>query len=129
MRCVMRSRVEELKYEMLCARTARRQMAAKATLVRQGVTARVPIGRNWVPRSVTRDLHTTGRRRGVLIRTIDRFDAKHPGIAICIAILTAFVYFHLACDPGKSEPGTVRTHGASPANPIDTKVSLTPSHP
>jgi hypothetical protein len=110
------SRVEELKYEMLCVRTVRRQQAAKAALVREGVTARVPIGRNWIPRSVTRDLHTVGRRRGVPIHAIDRFNVRHPGVAVCIAIVTALVFFHLASDPGKPEPAAIRIHAASPAN-------------
>jgi len=116
MRYVTRSLVEGLKYEMLCARTLRRQKAAKAALMRQGVAARVPIGKNWVPRGVTRDRHITGHQRGVLIRAINTFDATHPGIAMCIAILTALVYFHLASDPGKSEPATVHMHVVSPAN-------------
>ena len=116
MRYVMRSRAQKLKYEFLCARTVRQRKAAKAALARQGITARVPIGRHWFPRSVPRGLHNTGRQRSVLIRAIARFDAKHPGIAMCIAILTAFVYFHLASDPGKSEPAIGGTHVASTAN-------------
>ena len=113
MRYVMRSRVQQLKYEFLCARTVRQRKAAKAASF---ITARVPIGRHWFPRSVPRGLHNTGRPRGVLIRAIARFDAKHPGIAMCIAILTAFVYFHLASDPGKSELAIGGTHVASTAN-------------
>jgi hypothetical protein len=49
-----RALVLEIQYEMLCARTARRQRAAKAALVRQGVTPRVCIGRCWVPPRVAR---------------------------------------------------------------------------
>jgi hypothetical protein len=116
MRYVTRSRVEELKYEMLCARTVRRQKAAKAALVRDGVMARVPIGRNWIPRRATRDLRTTRRPRDVLIRAIDTFYAKHSRITMCIAIVTALVYLHLASDPGKPEPATVHRHAISPAN-------------
>lgn len=54
MRSRMRARVIELQYEMLCARTARRQEAAKADLVRRGVAPRVRIGGGWVPRMVAR---------------------------------------------------------------------------
>lgn len=114
MRYVTRSRVEGLKYETLCARTARRQQAAKAALVRQGFTARVPIG-NWVSPSVTGNIRATGRRRKVLVRAIDRVDAKHPRIALCIAIVIVLVCFYLASDPGESESTTVRMHVASPA--------------
>lgn len=116
MRYVMLSRVQQLKYEFLCTRTEHQRKAAKAALARQCITARVPIGRHWFPWSVPRGLHNTGRRRGILIRAIARFDAKHPGIAMCIAILTALVYFHLASDPGKSEPTIGGTHVASTAN-------------
>lgn len=49
-----RTLVLEIQYEMLCARTARRQKAAKAAMVRQGVMPRVCIGKNWVPPSVAR---------------------------------------------------------------------------
>lgn len=36
---MLRDRVQDLKYEMLCERTKRRQEAAKAALVRRGVLA------------------------------------------------------------------------------------------
>ena len=116
MQYVPRTREEDLKYEMFCMRSVRQHKVAKAALARQGVTMRVPIGKRWVPRGVTPNLHTTGRRRGVLIRAIARFDAKQPVIAMCIAILTAFLYFHPASDSGRSEPATVRMHLAPPAN-------------
>ncbi len=54
MRSLMRARALELKYEMLCARTARRQEAAKAALVSRGVAPRTPIGTGYVPPSVAR---------------------------------------------------------------------------
>jgi hypothetical protein len=54
MRSLMRDRVLDLSYEMLCARTARRQEAAKAALVRRGVVPRVRISGAWVPPSVAR---------------------------------------------------------------------------
>lgn len=54
MRSLMRNRVLDLSYEMLCARTARRQEAAKAALVRRGVVPRVRISGSWVPPSVAR---------------------------------------------------------------------------
>ncbi|MEX3894107.1 hypothetical protein [Paraburkholderia sp. BR10954] len=60
--------------------------------------------------------HTTARRRGVLIRAIDSVNAKYPGIAMCIAIATALLYFHLASDPGNLAPATVHMHVTSPAN-------------
>jgi hypothetical protein len=50
MQSLMRKRVLDLSYEMLCARTARRQQAAKAALVRRGVVPR-PIGTGYVPPS------------------------------------------------------------------------------
>jgi predicted DNA-binding transcriptional regulator len=49
-----RALVLEIQYEMLCARTARRQRAAKAAMVRRGVLPRVCIGKYWVPPSVAR---------------------------------------------------------------------------
>jgi len=100
---------------MLCARTVRRQKAAKAALVREGVTARVPIGRNWIPRRVTRDIRTTGRRRGVLIRAIERFYARHPGSTMRIAIATAFVYLQLASNPAKPMRMRQSPSGAAPS--------------
>jgi hypothetical protein len=50
----MRERVLDLKYEMLCERTKRRQEAAKADLVRRGVAPRVRISGAWVPPRVAR---------------------------------------------------------------------------
>ena len=49
-----RALVLEIQYEILCARTARRQKAAKAAMVRRGVMPRVCIGRCWVPLIVAR---------------------------------------------------------------------------
>lgn len=54
MRSLMRARVLDLQYEMLCARTARRQQAAKAALRRAGVKPRVRISAAWVPPSIAR---------------------------------------------------------------------------
>jgi hypothetical protein len=54
MRSLMRARMLELQYEMLCQRTARRQQAAKAALVRRGVQPRIRIGGAWVPPRVAR---------------------------------------------------------------------------
>lgn len=52
----------DLKYEMLCERTKRRQEAAKAALVRRGVVPRVRIGGAWVPPNVARAfVHTNVR--------------------------------------------------------------------
>ncbi|MEX3858089.1 hypothetical protein AB3X94_29255 [Paraburkholderia sp. BR10923] len=65
---------------------------------------------------MTAGLHTTARRRRALIRAIDSVDAKYSGIAMCIAILTAVLYFHLASDPGNLDPATVHMHVTSPAN-------------
>lgn len=50
----LRERALELKYEMLCKRTARRQEAAKAALLRRGVTPRVKIGSGHVPAAIAR---------------------------------------------------------------------------
>jgi hypothetical protein len=46
---MLKDRVLDLKYEMLCERTKRRQEAAKAALVRRGVEPRVRISSAWVP--------------------------------------------------------------------------------
>lgn len=54
MQSLMRQRVLDLQYEMLCARTARRQQAAKAALVRRGVAPRTPISTGYVPQNVAR---------------------------------------------------------------------------
>jgi hypothetical protein len=51
---MLKDRVLELKYEALCARTKRRQEAAKAALVRRGVEPRVRIGSLHVPRYIAR---------------------------------------------------------------------------
>jgi hypothetical protein len=50
----LRERALELKYEMLCKRTARRQQAAKADLTRRGVTPRVKISSGYVPSTIAR---------------------------------------------------------------------------
>nr|WKF58782.1 hypothetical protein HUO10_003283 [Paraburkholderia busanensis] len=54
MSSLLRDRVLDLKYELLCERTKRRQEAAKADLVRRGVAPRVCISGGWVPPSVAR---------------------------------------------------------------------------
>jgi hypothetical protein len=100
---------------MRCVRILHRRQAAKAALVRQGVKPRVLIGRSCVPGNMVQDLRVTKCRRGVLIRAIDRFDAKHPRIAMCIALLIAFMCFYVASEPGKSETAVVHMHVASPA--------------
>ena len=51
---MLKERVLELKQEMLCARTARRQQAAKAELVRRGVTPRVRISSGYVEPAIAR---------------------------------------------------------------------------
>jgi hypothetical protein len=72
-----------------------------------------------------RDVCTVGRRpkaaksalarpRGVMNRAIDSGDAKYPGIAMCVALLTALLYFHLAGNPGNLAPPTVHIHVTSP---------------
>ena len=53
MRSMMRDRVLDLQYEMLCARTARRQQAAKAALVRRGVVPYPAIATGYVPPSIS----------------------------------------------------------------------------
>lgn len=59
---MLKDRVMDLKYEMLCERTKRRQEAAKAALVRRGVVPRVAISSGYVPRSVARVfVHTNVR--------------------------------------------------------------------
>lgn len=50
----LRERVLDLKYEMLCKRTERRQQAAKAELMRRGVTPRVRISSGYVPSAIAR---------------------------------------------------------------------------
>jgi hypothetical protein len=54
---MLKDRVLELKYEALCARTKRRQEAAKAALVRRGVEPRVAIGRLFVPSYIAKHFH------------------------------------------------------------------------
>lgn len=51
---LLRERVLDLKYEILCERTRRRQQAAKAELRRRGVAPRIDIGGAWVPTNVAR---------------------------------------------------------------------------
>ncbi|WGS53538.1 hypothetical protein LFL96_20995 [Paraburkholderia sp. D15] len=51
---MLKDRVLDMKHEMLCERTKRRQQAAKAELVRRGVTPRTPISTAYVPPSVAR---------------------------------------------------------------------------
>lgn len=54
MRTLMQQKAFDLKYEMLCARTARRQEFAKADLVRRGVAPRTPIGTGYVGPDISR---------------------------------------------------------------------------
>lgn len=59
---LLRERTLDLKYEMLCERTKRRQEAAKEALVRRGVAPRIVIGGAWVPPNVARVfVHTNVR--------------------------------------------------------------------
>jgi hypothetical protein len=51
---MLKDRVLDLKYEMLCERTKRRQEAAKAALVRRGVAPRVRISSIHVPPYIAR---------------------------------------------------------------------------
>jgi hypothetical protein len=44
-----RAELVDSEYQALCARTERRQEAAKAALVRRGVEPRVRISSAWVP--------------------------------------------------------------------------------
>ena len=53
MRTLMQQKAFELKYEMLCERTRRRQTAAKADLLRRGVTPRTPISTGYVAPSIS----------------------------------------------------------------------------
>jgi hypothetical protein len=62
MRSLMRQRVLDLQYEMLCARTERRQRAAKAALVHRGVVPRTPISTGYVPQNVARAFAYTNVR-------------------------------------------------------------------
>ena len=59
-----RAEIADSEYMSLCARTARRQRAAKAELRRRGVVPRVLIGGAWVPPSVAR-LFTHTNVRGI----------------------------------------------------------------
>lgn len=54
---MLKDRVLDLKYEMLCERTRRRQEAAKAALVRRGVEPRVRISSAWVPWYIAKHFH------------------------------------------------------------------------
>lgn len=49
-----RSELIDSEYLALCARTERRQRAAKADLARRGVAPRVAISSGWVPRYIAR---------------------------------------------------------------------------
>jgi hypothetical protein len=51
---MLKDRVLELKQEMLCARTARRQQAAKAELTKRGVSPRVLIGSGYIAPAIAR---------------------------------------------------------------------------
>jgi hypothetical protein len=52
-----RAEVLDSEYHALCARTERRQRAAKAALARRGVAPRVVIGSGWVPSYIARHFH------------------------------------------------------------------------
>lgn len=54
MRTLMQQKAFDLKYEMLCERTRRRQEAAKAALKRLGVSPRTPIGTGYVDPKISR---------------------------------------------------------------------------
>jgi hypothetical protein len=54
---MLKDRVLDLKYEMLCERTRRRQEAAKAALVRRGVEPRVRISALFVPSYIAKHFH------------------------------------------------------------------------
>jgi hypothetical protein len=49
-----RAELLDSEYQALCARTERRQEAAKAALVRRGVEPRVRIGSIYVPHHIAR---------------------------------------------------------------------------
>lgn len=51
---MLKDRILDLKQEMLCARTARRQSAAKAELVKRGIAPRVRIGSSYVAPVIAR---------------------------------------------------------------------------
>jgi hypothetical protein len=52
-----RAEVVESQWDALCARTARRQRAAKAVLASRGVAPRVQIGSAWVPSYIAKHFH------------------------------------------------------------------------
>jgi hypothetical protein len=54
MRTLMQQKAFDLKYEMLCERTRRRQETAKAALVRQGITPRAKISTGYVKPQISR---------------------------------------------------------------------------
>lgn len=59
---MLKDRVLDLKYEMLCERTKRRQQAAKAELLRRGIQPRTPIATGYVPPNVARNFVYTNVR-------------------------------------------------------------------
>jgi hypothetical protein len=52
-----RAELMDSEYQALCARTERRQEAAKAALVRRGVEPRVRIGALFVPSYIAKHFH------------------------------------------------------------------------
>jgi hypothetical protein len=52
-----RAELLDSEYQALCARTERRQEAAKAALVRRGVEPRVRIGALFVPSYIAKHFH------------------------------------------------------------------------
>jgi hypothetical protein len=52
-----RAELMDSEYQALCARTERRQRAAKAALARRGVEPRVTIGSLFVPKHIAKHFH------------------------------------------------------------------------
>jgi hypothetical protein len=52
-----RAELVDSQYQALCARTERRQRAAKAALAGRGVQPRVVIGSGWVPSYIANHFH------------------------------------------------------------------------
>jgi hypothetical protein len=52
-----RAELVDSQYQALCARTERRQRAAKAALARRGVAPRVAIGALFVPGYIAKHFH------------------------------------------------------------------------
>lgn len=52
-----RAEIAESEYHALCARTERRQRAAKASLTKRGIAPRVEIGGLFVPTHIAKHFH------------------------------------------------------------------------